>query len=112
MAVLMNQVMAKTKASSAPARRALDWLKASTAGASADVLPSTGGMSALADASGVFCSKAFSGKPTSRCRAAQLMQAVRQPQCSSSQADSGQPMVLARPAISVMPVIGPRERWP
>ena len=46
------------------------------------------------------------------CRTAQVSQASRQPQASSIQAVSGQPMVLAKPAISVMPVMGPRAPRP
>jgi hypothetical protein len=41
-----------------------------------------------------------------------VKQASRQPYCSSSSADSGQPTVLAKPAISVMPVMLLRESLP
>ncbi len=54
----------------------------------------------------------LSGKPTSRCKAAQPKHAPRQPHCNSIQADSGQPTVLAKPAIRVMPVMAPRAPWP
>ena len=46
------------------------------------------------------------------CRTAQVRHASRQPQESSIHAVSGQPMVLAKPAISVMPVMGPRAPRP
>ena len=46
------------------------------------------------------------------CSAAQIRQASRQPYCASRKAESGQPTVLAKPAISVMPVIGPRAARP
>ncbi len=41
-----------------------------------------------------------------------MKQAPRQPNFSSSKADSGQPTVLAKPAISVMPVIALRDSCP
>jgi hypothetical protein len=44
--------------------------------------------------------------------AAQPRQAPRHPKLSLSSADSGQPTVLAKPAIRVMPVIGPRASRP
>lgn len=56
--------------------------------------------------------KALSGSPSARCSAAQPKQAPRQPNCCSSKVDRGQPTVLAKPAISVMPVMGLREAWP
>jgi len=58
---------------------------------------------------GVFGSKAFSGRTSSGCSAAQVKQAPRQPNFSSSKVDSGRPTVLAKPAISVMPVIALRD---
>jgi len=54
----------------------------------------------------------LSGKPIRTCNPAQIKQAVRHPYCASSSADNGQPTVLAKPAISVMPVIGPRAALP
>src|ERR1700694_4431782 len=50
----------------------------------------------------------FNGKPRIRCSAAQTAQAPRQPNSSVSSAVAGQPTVLAKPAISVIPVIAPR----
>jgi hypothetical protein len=44
--------------------------------------------------------------------AAQIRHAARQPNCASRKADSGHPTVLAKPAIKVMPVIGPRAARP
>ena len=61
---------------------------------------------------GVLDSKLYSGNPKSKCSPAQIKQALRQPHSSSNHAESGQPMVLAKPAIKVMPVIAPRDRWP
>ena len=54
----------------------------------------------------------FSGSPSSRCSAAQPQQAPRQPHSDSINADSGQPTVLAKPAISVMPVMALRASAP
>jgi hypothetical protein len=77
-----------------------------------------GGVVAGPPAGGAACggaargNDAFSGSPSSRCRAAQVKQAPRQPNCASSNADSGQPTVLAKPAISVMPVMALRESCP
>ena len=44
--------------------------------------------------------------------AAHTRQAPRQPIAWSSQAETGHPIVLANPAISVMPVIGTRAPCP
>jgi hypothetical protein len=44
------------------------------------------------------------------CTSAQNTQAMRQPWPSSISAVMGQPIVLAKPAISVMPVIAWRDR--
>jgi len=44
--------------------------------------------------------------------AAQPRQAPRHPKCALSSADTGQPSVLAKPAINVMPVIGARASPP
>ena len=46
------------------------------------------------------------------CTTAHVMHAPRHPIAWSSHADSGQPIVLAKPAISVMPVIGVRASCP
>jgi hypothetical protein len=48
------------------------------------------------------------GRQTKRFSAAQPRQAPRHPKLSFSKAESGQPTVLAKPPIKVMPVIGPR----
>ena len=57
-------------------------------------------------------SRRFSGMPSTRCSSAQDRQAPRQPRCASSKVDSGQPTVLAKPAINVMPVMALRESLP
>ena len=44
--------------------------------------------------------------------AAHAMHATRQPSAPAIQAVSGQPTVLAKPAMSVMPVMGVRAAWP
>src|SRR3546814_20378604 len=62
--------------------------------------------------SDVCSSDLFSGIPTNRCSAAQLRQAVRQPNSTSSQAERGQPTVLAKPANKVIPVMALRARLP
>jgi hypothetical protein len=41
-----------------------------------------------------------------------MRQAPRQPRLASRKAESGQPIVLANPAISVIPVIGARASRP
>ncbi len=43
---------------------------------------------------------------------AQPRQASRQPQWASITPDRGHPIVLAKPAINVMPVMGPRAVLP
>src|SRR3546814_19280079 len=62
--------------------------------------------------SDVCSSDLFSGIPTNRCSAAQLRQAVRQPNSTSSQAERGQPTVLAKPANKVIPVMALRAWLP
>ena len=52
----------------------------------------------------------LSGRPISRCAAAQAKQVLRQPMVSSPQAVSGHPTVLAKPASRVMPVMA-RRAW-
>ena len=84
---------------------ALD-LPASSPPASA---PSPRAAAAAARRAGIM---ALSGMPRTRCNAAQLKHAPRQPTWLSSSADSGQPTVLANPAISVMPVMTLREPVP
>jgi hypothetical protein len=54
----------------------------------------------------------LSGRQTSRLSAAQMRQAPRQPMRASRKAESGQPIVLANPAINVIPVIGARAARP
>src|SRR5436305_13915315 len=54
----------------------------------------------------------LSGIETSRFTPAQIRQASRQPKACSNQAEAGQPTVLAKPAISVMPVIAARASRP
>ena len=49
---------------------------------------------------------------TARWTIAQARQAARQPAACASAAVAGQPIVEAKPAISVMPVIGPRASRP
>jgi hypothetical protein len=56
--------------------------------------------------------KKFSGRPIKICAAAQAKQVLRQPIVSSPHAVSGYPTVLAKPAISVMPVIERRAASP
>ena len=55
---------------------------------------------------------AFSGRQTTRLSAPQIRQVSRQPTASLSSEDSGQLTVEAKPAISVIPVIGPRAFVP
>jgi len=57
-------------------------------------------------------SSRFKGSPIRTCSAAQTRHAARQPNCASRKAESGHPTVLAKPAIKVMPVIGPRAARP
>ena len=52
------------------------------------------------------------GSPIRICAAAQAKQVLRQPMVSRPQADSGQPTVEAKPAISVIPVIERRAASP
>src|SRR3546814_5348923 len=107
LAVLMNQVMANTTASSAlacrgaSARGAWAWTLAAEASACLGVEAWSSASSRLA----VAGSEAFSGIPTNRCRAAQLRQAVRQPHSTASKAERGTPTVLAKPAHKVIQVI-------
>ena len=54
----------------------------------------------------------FKGSPITMCSAAQMRDAARHPNCASRKAESGHPTVLAKPAIKVMPVIGPRAARP
>ncbi|CRE20850.1 Uncharacterised protein [Bordetella pertussis] len=102
-AVLMNHVAANTKASRAVASpcgpgRAAGRVPSCAAGASGL------GVSAAT----ALGSQAFNGRPIIKCKAAQPRHAPRQPNSVSIQAESGQPTVLAKPAISVIPVMAPR----
>lgn len=56
--------------------------------------------------------KRFRGRPTRMCTAAQARQVSRQPMVEMPQAVSGQPTVLAKPAMRVMPVMGLRAAVP
>ncbi len=105
MAVLVNQVAAKTKASNTVARRA--WAGAGAGAGTAE--PATGPAGAASALRGVH---ALSGSPTTRCSAAQAQQAPRHPQCNSIHIDSGHPTVLAKPAIKVIPVMELRAFLP
>ena len=113
MAVLVNQVTANTKDSSTVVRSG--WAGVGGADTAGSV---AGAAMASVDGSGAFSaapargSQPLSGTPTSKCNAAQPAHAPRQPHCVSIQADSGQPTVLANPAINVMPVMAPRAPWP
>lgn len=59
-----------------------------------------------------FGSHQFRGKPTTWCGPAQTKQACRHAKSVASHVVSGQPTVLAKPAISVMPVVELREDVP
>ena len=54
----------------------------------------------------------LSGSPRTRCATAQAKHVPRQPSVASPHAVSGQPTVLAKPAMSVMPVIEDRASCP
>ncbi len=56
--------------------------------------------------------KRLIGRPIRMCAAAQAKQVLRQPMASSPHALNGHPTVLAKPAISVMPVIERRAVSP
>src|SRR5690606_39533076 len=109
-AVATNQVIANTSASRTVARApALSPAGASAPGraseADAPVFASAVAASAVAGAGRrALGNEALSGRPTNRCRPAQAKQAPRQPNSASSRVVSGQPTVLAKPAIKVMPV--------
>ena len=105
-AVLMNQVTAKTKAMRKAARRCCFGDSFAPACRLRALVVARGSVLA-ADGSSTW-----SGNPITRCRAAQAMQAPRQPTVLSRYADSGHPTVLANPANKVMPVIARRASWP
>ena len=99
MAPVTNQVAAKTKARIAIAPRG-----------AGDASPSTSAVRTGGGARGI--SSRFKGSPITMCSAAQMRHAARQPNYASRNAESGHPTVLAKPAIKVMPVIGPRAARP
>src|SRR5690625_1288553 len=101
MAVLMNQVTAKTKAS----RIIGVELRAGACDGSGALASGRGAAAAVL---ALARSSRFSGKPRSRCAAAQTKQAIRHPSAASRKAEIGQQMVLASPASRVMPVIALR----
>lgn len=74
--------------------------------------PSSTGVATPAAVLVPFGSHAFSGNATARWISAQPRQASRQPHVASISPESGQPTVLAIPAMRVMPVIGPRASLP
>src|SRR5947207_15749817 len=92
-APVANPTAPKTKASTT-----IPFAGAGTAGSGAALGP-------IAPGSGI--KNRLIGRQTNRLSAAQPRQAPRQPKLSLSNAESGQPTVLAKPAIRVMPVIGP-----
>ena len=63
-------------------------------------------------AAGLGIRNRLTGRQTNRLTAAHPKQAPRQPNAPSSQAESGQPTVLAKPAIKVIPVIALRASRP
>ena len=99
MAPATNQVVANTTASNGMAKRGGGG-------------PSSSAIAALAGGGAGGTRNRFSGSPSTRCSPAQARQAPRQPTTSSSTAETGQPTVLAKPAIRVIPVIGPRAARP
>jgi hypothetical protein len=105
MAVAMNHVSANTIASSTAAN-----IGRSVRGSSAPAAGTDPG-GACSNRRGRFGSVAFNGSPSTTCNAAHARQAPRHPSCASSSVVSGQPIVLANPAMSVMPVITLRARW-
>jgi len=102
-AVLTNAIVANTTASSTEARESA---RRSTS------TSMVGGAAALGSTAFARGSQALSGMPTTTCKAAHVQHAPRQPTRLSSHAESGQPTVLAKPAISVIPVIALREPAP
>ena len=112
--VLLNQPIANTVASSRRGNRAL------CAYPAPDVPVADGPDSVVRGAPSCSsasrgCARgrlAFNGNATSKCSAAQPRHASRQPNSACIQADSGQPTVLAKPAINVIPVIELRAAWP
>ena len=73
----------------------------------------SGGAASLGGGGGAFgIRKRLSGRQMKRCKATQPRHAPRQPHSASISAESGQPTVLAKPAISVMPVMLLRASLP
>ena len=99
MAPVTNQVAAHTKARIAIAPRE-----------AGEASPSIAEVRIGGGARGI--SSRFKGSPITMCSAAQMRHAARQPNCALRKAESGHPTVLAKPAIKVMPVIGPRAARP
>lgn len=106
MAVLVNQATAKTKASRTAAPRCLAGVKAACC---SDLPAASLDAGAARSAAG---NMALSGDAMTRCRPAHTKQAPRHPMLLSSQAVSGQPTVLAKPANRVMPVMVRRAFCP
>ncbi len=109
MAVLMNHTSANTRDSSTAVRKVPGASTAARIGAAVGVSPSGATRSWWIGSRDALGTIRFKGMPSAKCSAAQPRQAPRQPHCVSNQADSGQPTVLAKPAIRVMPVIALRE---
>ncbi|MCY1554952.1 hypothetical protein D9M68_915660 [compost metagenome] len=107
--MLVNQVTAKTSDSRTVGQNVAPGATAAADVAVGDAAADTGFTSGAATLRG---KDALSGSPSSRCRPAQHRQAPRQPSSCSSHAVSGQPTVLAKPAIRVMPVMLLRASWP
>ena len=106
-AVLMNQVTANTNDSSTAVRRVEAGRRAGGCWGSTFVPRSV-----AAGGGAMRGSQALSGRPSSRCSAAQPRHAPRQPYALSIQAERGQPIVLAKPANSVTPVMALRAPSP
>src|SRR5512143_2588846 len=105
-AVLMNQVAANTNDSSTAVP------VEPVAGAASSAAATACAGAAVVASGGAGGSIAFNGSPTTRCSTAQVKQAPRHPSSASSSVLSGQPTVLAKPAINVMPVMTLRESLP
>jgi hypothetical protein len=101
MAPCTNQVAAKKKARIGIAKRG---------GSSVDNPVMACGRSGGAPWRGI--ASQFIGQATRRLRVAQIRQAARQPDSWRNTALSGQPIVLAKPAIRVIPVMAPRASRP
>src|SRR5206468_10060165 len=98
-APVTNHVVAKTNANSGIAARG--------AGAA-----SIAAWASFSGGGALGIDSRFSESPIRMCSPAHMRQAPRQPKWPSKKAENGQPTVLAKPAISVIPVIGPRAARP